>query len=593
MATVRENKLKRKANQIAGYAYDMFAKGQGTGSLGLSQGDFRKLGNKRDSVLKGLSQKYYERLLESYPEESWNDQESKGLEDAKIEDVASSLIDEKNPANLKKKIEFAAYKDLIAPEEEGAKDWYGMNQEQIGKAMLDRGYNPKNPTDVEKFFDKLTEHDVNYNRGKAVGDFTKSWGGMLSASIAPTAYKEAVRQAYEDGPIDKGRVRLAALIDALTIPAMFMGGTIPGSLLKSGGAMVGTEAARQAAAATALDQKFDVPAVVESGIAAATLPNLFNVGAAKLGGRMGTSQATKDFYRGLRSSAQGNAYKTADNLVEEEADRLKQQLLEARRLRGADAQSTVVTPKQTREQKLVDDMQDKLMTLGFDNRERTYHPADPNLQQKVGEYMSEANRNTANAVPMGQGFSLATMLDLPTARRTIDDEAASAVLESAYRNPMTYNMLNRSQDANKWAKATRPNGGVGTPEAATAEEVAAFDRAAQRSAERQVLLEKYFPTMMSVRSGEVPTAPSKAYTFGNWVGGTAGSDASIIENMFGGVRWLTDKALADDEDSNINITKTDSYKRQPWYKTMTKAAKRDPKVRETLTAIEAGLKGAR
>lgn len=348
MGTIRENKLKRKAYQIAKYAYDLFASGKGTGSLGISQGEFRNLGKTREDVFKGLTDKYYDRLLKAYPEDKWNDQESMTLDRMKIEDVANTLIDEKNPANLKKKLEFSAYKDLIAPTEEGAKDWYQMDSEQIGKAMAERGFNPKNRNDVKQFFDKLSEHDINYNRGKIVEeDYEKAAPFEKLAMLAfPSLTDEAVKQSLT-GDYDDGKLYRAVGTDAVIGTAM---GLVPGGLGLSKGVTAGGKAGWWAAknpgttkmlnpiytgladagletvrqgVDVAEGREFNGGDIATAGITAATVPSA--VAGLRMYAKKGKTTLSAPFVKGLMQGAKG-----VENPLNVERNELKELLMNVR-----------------------------------------------------------------------------------------------------------------------------------------------------------------------------------------------------------------------------------------------------------------------
>lgn len=392
MGTARENKLRMKAYKIAGHAYGLFAKGQGTGSLGLSQGDFRKLGKDKESIVEGLANKYYERLLKAYPEDKWNDQESMTLDRMKIEDVANTLIDEKNPANLKKKMEFSAYKDLIAPTEEGAKNWYQMDQEQIGKAMTDRGFNPKNRNDVKKFFEKLTEHDVNYNRGKIVEEEYENANPFQKFAMLsfPSLTDEAVKQSLT-GEFDDGKVYRALGTDAVIGTAM---GLVPGGLLPTKGMTsagkaawfglhnpgtskllnpiytgltdAGLETARQGVN-YADGREFDPGAIATAGITAATVPSA--VAGLRMYAKKGKTMLSAPFVQGLMQGAKG-----AENPLNVERNELKNLLMAVRNASDKGTKTDISGGKLRKvrggmkaidDALLRDDAKQKLMALGL------------------------------------------------------------------------------------------------------------------------------------------------------------------------------------------------------------------------------------
>lgn len=386
MGTARENKLRMKAYKIAGHAYGLFANGQGTGSLGLSQGDFRKLGKDKESIVEGLANKYYDRLSKAYPEDKWNNQESIALDKMKIEDLANTLIDEKNPSNIKKKIEFSAYKDLIAPEEKGAKNWYQMDKEQIGKAMTERGFNPKNRNDVKQFFEKLSEHDINYNRGKIVDETLQ---GKSTESIFPdklpnipllqklafAAYpamtEEATRQSLT-GDFDDSRMNRATVADVLANSAI---GVLPSAKVFSGavaqGAVAaGAEGARQLIKPT----EGRISDVLLSGMSAGTVPMIGQ----RIGWTVSRGSSTaarrfgKEFSRGLRG---------ADDPLMQERNALKQALIDARKQSVSTAENPYTTgntwyaneasPQALATARKWSDAEAKLNALGFNTESKT------------------------------------------------------------------------------------------------------------------------------------------------------------------------------------------------------------------------------
>ena len=352
MGTIRENKLKHKANQIARYAYGLFASGKGTGSLGISQGEFRTLGKTREDVFKGLTDKYYKRLLEAYPEESWNDEESKTLDKMELKDIANSLIDTKNPADLKKKMEFSAYKELIAPTEEGAKNWYQMDPEQIGKAMKERGFNPKNRNDVQKFYDKLREHATDYDRARIVKEETEDAALLEKAAFLayPSLYEESVKQALT-GEYDDWKARRAAGTDFAIGTAM---GLVPGGLkpvrgltrageasllgirnpgtsglldpIIAGGVDAGLEGVRQTVDA-AEGRDFNWGDIGGAGVAAAIVPA--SVQGLRTIAKKGNSMYARSFVKGLLEGSKG-----AENPLNIERNELKEMLINARAASG-------------------------------------------------------------------------------------------------------------------------------------------------------------------------------------------------------------------------------------------------------------------
>lgn len=629
MGTARENKLRMKAYKIAGHAYGLFASGQGTGSLGLSQGDFRKLGKDKESIVEGLANKYYERLLKAYPEDKWNDQESMTLDKMKIEDVANTLIDENNPANLKKKMEFSAYKDLIAPTKEGAKDWYQMDQEQIGKAMKERGFNPKNRNDVKQFFDKLSEHDINYNRGKIVEeDYEKAAPFEKLAMLAfPSLTDEAVKQSLT-GEYDDGKMYRALGTDAAIGTAM---GLVPGGLglskgvttggkagwlaLKNPGttrmlnpiytglADAGLETVRQGVD-VAEGREFNGGDIATAGITAATVPSA--VAGLRMYAKKGKTTLSTPFVKGLMQGAKG-----VENPLNVERNELKDLLMNVRAASDKGTKTDISKGglrkvrggmKAIDDALLRDDAKQKLMALGLrsSDDEAKIAKAVKDAQIKLGDAKQSLEQviDSKGKIP----DDLRNELIKQHGRRA---DKAQADLEAALAAEQKYNDANATffgNDRKAYPYVEDILGG--NPEQGrhvSAEKIFGIRRARKPNAEKQIesVLTKYYdkpvkpniltPTgQMDVSTAEQyagarkllkETFPEKAAAEG------IASDKSRTKSLGYGIGAILGNYGTRIE-PNIKFRnrkeKIEAFKQSDWFKGLPKEKK---------TAIEKALKG--
>ena len=208
----------------------------------------------------------------------------------------------KTPAEVvKRKVEYNAFSPLFDPpkyiDEQGNEqtdpDWYNMGRDQIKEFAKGLGFDLDSKRDRSAFYSKLREHATDYEKSKAVADYTKENPGEVLASsiLTPTAYKLAMEQALTDRPIsdrDKwfNELRLASAVDGAALGAMLYGGIrgpVPVSAPLSDGASsaemayralrtpwganvaatTGAEAARQTAGSLAFDQNFSVNDVAD------------------------------------------------------------------------------------------------------------------------------------------------------------------------------------------------------------------------------------------------------------------------------------------------------------------------------------------
>jgi len=252
------------------------------------------------------------------------------LDNIKDEDIRKAYVEKTDPLDAGKKLEFSAFKDIIEPPE-GKRSWYDMDTEQLRYAMKDRGYKPE---EMPEFLEKVSEHQQNYDIGKAVDEDLSGVGGALKTIAFPVASREAVRQAYDKGSAPNyaalrgaGFLDAAALGGMLAAPGMkaFSGADELANIVKLGATDFGLEGTRQFydMLRNGGPTEENLKAPVYAGVAAATVPALSSFIGSYLA--KGGSEAAKPFAEGFRRGTRGGM-----DPVTVEAENIKQQLIRAK-----------------------------------------------------------------------------------------------------------------------------------------------------------------------------------------------------------------------------------------------------------------------
>lgn len=194
-------------------------------------------------------------------------------------------------------------------------------------------------------------------RAKAVEEGSSGVLGFLNRTLNPTAYKEAVYQSLNDVPMDKSRVRNAAIADfganALEAGAV---GLNPIAAIAS---IIGTEAGRQIMANQVFGHKTSMGEAASSALSAALAGGTTPAAMTGLGTFFTKVPGFQRFGRGLVKGAKG--YKTD---YAQQLDDLTKDVLELRKLKSQDA-SKMGAAQLDRMQNLEDDVVMKLKTIGI------------------------------------------------------------------------------------------------------------------------------------------------------------------------------------------------------------------------------------
>lgn len=253
------------------------------------------------------------------------------LDNIKDEDIRKAYVEKTDPLDAGKKLEFSAFKDIIEPPK-GKRSWYDMDTEQIRYAMKDRGYKPE---EMPEFLGKVSEHQQNYDIGKAVDEGLSGPTGALTTILAPVASREAVRQSYDKGSAPSDGWLYGALgADALALSGMllapgmkaFSGADELANITKLGATDFGLEGTRQLydiVSNGGVPTEENLKAPVYAGVAAATVPALSSFIGSYLA--KGGSEAAMPFAEGFRRGTRGGM-----DPVTVEAENIKQKLINAK-----------------------------------------------------------------------------------------------------------------------------------------------------------------------------------------------------------------------------------------------------------------------
>lgn len=610
----RENTLKNVASKAAIASYDKFAAGGGASYVKDAEG------RNNHAVIKSLTDRFYGILDNEFPAEDWNPKTSialtKATEGAGALALARRMLD--GETALGEKAEFAAFSPLFEPAD-GKKDWYKMDRSEMTKQMLDLGYDPNNPAEVKKFYERLSRHNSNYLKGKAVREYNESAAGKATGLFLPTMHGEAIRQAYSDEPVDKGKLWGAYFTDAGTAAAMGGAARIPnwvGSVLATGGA----EAVRQAIAAKEFDQNPDAAAVPESMLSMGLLP--FSVRAITNGmSRKAADSGARTFFTELRKGALGYS-----SPWEDERNMIVKQIMDTRK-KGKPSFKNPNRPTQaeTGAQKEWDEATDILNTLGFGSTSRlNYTDLGPVIKYSPARRWQEQQMVKDLNAPGTKSYSVMQMLGEPGNEGVIPtshwpnreilvpangkeaDNIVKKYLEKVIADKETYDVyrpqsiddfrferaLSKMDDASA-AKARKERIAAGEDPEKIAEvdkkysefkkgDDAEYMRILNNAEDREQNLAKYFPeTMKALRSGADISKPRLMDRLARNIGASSGPmigtiEASTHSPLVTGIQQTLSGGFRDYAKDRQEL-----YKKADWYK---KLLKQNPQMAKALDA---------
>ena len=420
MADTREEVLSRNAERFAKAYYDNAAL-NGAPMVPPEREAFEK---GKDAYVDWMARAMYAKMAADpeYTEENWNDAKAARLDAFKdIEGASYAMAGGKSPEQKDYERGWEKFRPLV---ENG--EWYRMGPAAMTLEMTKLGYDNKDSQSRNQFWKDLGKYDRDYNKALAVDEFANSGWGKMNAVLNRTAYKEAMEQTLGNKPYDEGAVWTGFGIDrardAMMAPAMAAGGVVKPAL-----AMGAADAASQYMAAAGLGQTEYSPeeTLLSMGAGATVVPG-FRYGTRWLSRWKNpvAQELGREMYRGAKNYAERDG-------VAEEANALKQQLLQARKNQRVFKTELPGSPKYDAAQKAETEMEDKLRLLGFTGDLKTANPA---------EILEEQSGNFYNNVPEGRLYSLNQMLGREGHPRPITDEQAVSTIMDAYNEPMTFSV---------------------------------------------------------------------------------------------------------------------------------------------------------
>jgi len=420
MAETREEVLSRNAQRFAKAYYDNAAM-RGVPMVPEERKAFEE---GEDAYIDWAARAIYAKMsnADEYSADNWNDAKAERLDAFKdIDGAAYALAGGKSPEQANYEKGWEKFRPLV---ENG--EWYRLGPAAMTLEMTKLGYDNGDEKSRNQFWEDLRKYDGDYNRALSVDEFANSGWGKVNAVLNRTAYKEAMEQALGNKPyneadvwtgfgIDRGR-------DALMAPAMAMRGVVAPALSMGGADML----SQYAGAATLGQTEFSPGETLSSMGAGATIVPGFRYGTRWLSRWKNpvAQELGKEMYRGAKNYAERD-------VVAEEANALKQQLLQARKNQRVFKTELPGSPKYDAAQKAETEMEDKLRLLGFTGDLKTANPA---------EILEEMSGNHYLNVPEGRLYSLNQMLGREGHPRPITDEQAVSTIMDAYNEPLTFDV---------------------------------------------------------------------------------------------------------------------------------------------------------
>ena len=293
----------------------------------------RKLPADPEVAITYLTNQILPLVRQEYSEDKFTEGMAKELEESKADDWMKMwwLEDSKfSPRVQAEQKTFDKFQDLV---KDGK--WYNMPKKRLDWEMKELGYDPNNQESRKQFLDILSQHDINYNRGKIVdetmqGKSTESmlpdkifgvevpnspaWAQKLAFAAYPATTKEATRQALT-GDFNEGNMRRAGIADVLAGGTMAVTPSFKAlsGPIASGLTAAGAETARQVIQPT----DASLPDILLAGTTAGTVPGagMYLQSLLSKGASTGARQVARSFGRGLRGAddplmAEKNALKT-------------------------------------------------------------------------------------------------------------------------------------------------------------------------------------------------------------------------------------------------------------------------------------------
>lgn len=334
-------------------------------------------GTPRGELFLNLRNMYGVWLRKNYKKGDWSNQQAYAVRDMKPEKLRELYVNGLPAEDVKKQVEFNSFLPLFEPgkyldeqgDEQTSPNWYEMNRDQINQFAGGLGYNLNTMKDRKSFYDKVRKYGTSYEKAKAVSDYTKEhpWRVLPNAIITPTAYKEQMKQALTDAPIDKGKVYGLSALDGFAGGGMIASGTGL-SYWPAVGATALAETLRQGGS-LASGNGFDATAPISAAVTQATIPATV-MGLTSLVTRKSVDQMARGWSKDFRAGVMGieDPLKLEKNRIVKDLLRVRQE--SANKPASSQAYMGVFDAASSGQNARYNELKNRLIALRFGDKAR-------------------------------------------------------------------------------------------------------------------------------------------------------------------------------------------------------------------------------
>ena len=212
--------------------------------LGMFPSELRRLPPDREDAIVELARNVVGEVENKFPESSYDEGQANILNNSKASDNMKWLFGYGvDPVVAKEQKDFNTMRSLINPDPaKKEKKWTDMSKQELEHVMQQFGFDSRVKGDYNKFIDLVAQHQLNFDRAKAIQDEMSTKSGIIYSLLAPATAQEVVRQSLT-GEYDDDRLYKTGATDALVGGALFGATRAPGFAAPILGA--GFEGARQ------------------------------------------------------------------------------------------------------------------------------------------------------------------------------------------------------------------------------------------------------------------------------------------------------------------------------------------------------------
>lgn len=212
--------------------------------LGMFPSELRRLPPIREDAIVELARNVVGEVENKFPESSYDEGQANILNNSKASENMKWLFGYGvDPVVAKEQKDFNTMRGLINPDpSKNEKKWTDMSKQELEHVMQQFGFDSRKKEDYNRFIDLVAQHQLNFDRAKAIQDEMSTKTGMIASLFAPSTAQEVVRQSLT-GEYDDDRLYKTGITDALVGGALFGATRAPGFTAPVLG--VGLEGARQ------------------------------------------------------------------------------------------------------------------------------------------------------------------------------------------------------------------------------------------------------------------------------------------------------------------------------------------------------------